>query len=56
MYLIISILSFIGAMAFLCYDLTVIESISEYTSPFVYIFAGASFLLRFERKYIIVKR
>ena len=56
LYLIVSILSFIGAISFLCYDLTVIKSMSEYTSPFVYVFAGATFLQHFERMYKIVKR
>ena len=56
LYLRISILSCIGVIAILCYDLTVIESMSEYTSPFVYVFLGATLLLHFERKYKIAKR
>ena len=56
LYLRITILSFIGAMAFLCYDLTVVKSMREFISPLVYVFAGATFLLHFERKYKIVKR
>jgi len=56
LYLRISILSCIGAIAILCYDLTVIESMQELTSPFVYVFLGATLLLHFERKYRIVKR
>ncbi|MFQ3268758.1 MAG: hypothetical protein ACI9B2_000555 [Flavobacteriales bacterium] len=56
MYLIISILSFIGAITILCYDLTVLKSMREFTDPFVYVFVWATFLFHFERKYIIVKR
>ena len=56
LYLILSILSFIITIAILCYDLTVLESLSEYTTPFVVVFIGATLLLHFERKYKIVKR
>ena len=35
LYQTVSILSLIGAISILCYDLKVIKSMSEYTSPFV---------------------
>ena len=56
LYLILSILSFIITIAILCYDLTVLESLSDYTTPYVIVFIGATLLLHFERKYKIVKR
>ena len=56
LYLILSILSFIGTMAILCYDLSIVESMNGLYTPFVYVFVGATILLHFERKYRIVKR
>lgn len=56
LYLTTSILSFIGAMTILCYDLSIVESMGRFYSPFVYVFVGATLLQHFERKYRIVKR
>lgn len=56
LYLISSILSFIGTMAILVYDLSIVESMDRFYSPFVYLFVGATLLQHFERKYRIVKR
>ena len=56
LYLFLMISSFIIAIVILAYDLTILESMSAYYSPFVYVFAGATFLQHFERKYRIVKR
>ena len=56
LYLILSILSFIITIAILCYDLTVLEYLTDYTTPFVVVFIGATLLLHFERKYKIAKR